>query len=63
MREKLVIIRGAGDLATGVAQSLYEAGFRLLLLEVDFFYKDGLIPETCTQAIELTDTETIYYLW
>ena len=29
-------------------------------LEVDFFYKDGLIPETCTQAIELTDTETIY---
>ena len=27
---------------------------------VDFFYKDGLIPETCTQAIELTDTETIY---
>ena len=35
MREKLVIIRGAGDLATGVAQSLYEAGFRLLLLEVE----------------------------
>ena len=35
MREKLVIIRGGGDLATGVAQSLYEAGFRLLLLEVE----------------------------
>ena len=35
MRDKLVIIRGAGDLATGVAQSLYEAGFRLLLLEVE----------------------------
>ncbi|MFV0618795.1 selenium-dependent molybdenum cofactor biosynthesis protein YqeB [Megasphaera sp. WILCCON 0056] len=35
MEDKLVIIRGAGDLATGVAQSLYEAGFRLLLLEVE----------------------------
>lgn len=35
MKDKLVIIRGAGDLATGVAQSLYEAGFRLLLLEVE----------------------------
>ena len=35
MEDKLVIVRGAGDLATGVAQSLYEAGFRLLLLEVE----------------------------
>lgn len=34
-KSKLVIIRGAGDLATGVAQSLYEVGFRLLLLEVE----------------------------
>lgn len=35
MNEKLVIIRGGGDLATGVVQSLYEAGFRLLVLELD----------------------------
>ena len=35
MKNHLIIVRGGGDLATGVVQSLYEAGFRLLILEVD----------------------------
>ncbi len=31
--EKLVVIRGAGDLATGIAHRLWRCGFRLVLLE------------------------------
>ena len=34
MKDKLVIIRGGGDLATGVVQALHRAGFLLLVLEV-----------------------------
>ncbi len=34
MKDKLVIIRGGGDLATGVVQALWRAGFLLLVLEV-----------------------------
>lgn len=33
MQEHVILIRGGGDLATGVAQKLARAGFRLLLLE------------------------------
>lgn len=33
-RNRLVAIRGAGDIATGVALRLYHAGFRVLMLEV-----------------------------
>jgi len=33
LKKPLVVIRGAGDLATGVAQRLWRAGFGLLLLE------------------------------
>ncbi|MCH4178339.1 MAG: EF2563 family selenium-dependent molybdenum hydroxylase system protein [Megasphaera sp.] len=32
-RTKLVIVRGGGDLATGVVQTLYRAGFAVLILE------------------------------
>lgn len=34
MKDKLVIVRGGGDLATGVVQALWRAGFLLLVLEV-----------------------------
>ncbi|MBS3937321.1 MAG: EF2563 family selenium-dependent molybdenum hydroxylase system protein [Peptococcaceae bacterium] len=33
--QQLVVIRGAGDLATGVAQRLWRAGFLLVMLEQD----------------------------
>lgn len=33
-REKLVVIRGAGDIATGVALRLHHAGFKIVMLDV-----------------------------
>ena len=33
-REQLVVVRGGGDLATGVIQKLFRAGFPTLVLEV-----------------------------
>ena len=35
MKDRLIIVRGGGDLATGVVQSLFQVGFRVLILEVD----------------------------
>ncbi|MFV0399139.1 MAG: selenium-dependent molybdenum cofactor biosynthesis protein YqeB [Oscillospiraceae bacterium] len=35
LKDKLVIIRGGGDLATGVIQKFYRSGFPLLVLEVE----------------------------
>ncbi|WP_301963008.1 selenium-dependent molybdenum cofactor biosynthesis protein YqeB [uncultured Megasphaera sp.] len=34
MKDKLVIVRGGGDIATGTIQALHRAGFSLLVLEV-----------------------------
>ncbi|MGB9887061.1 MAG: selenium-dependent molybdenum cofactor biosynthesis protein YqeB [Moorellales bacterium] len=34
MRTETVVIRGAGDLATGIAHRLWRSGFRLLMLEI-----------------------------
>lgn len=35
MLDKLIIVRGGGDLATGVVQTLWRAGFPVLILEVN----------------------------
>ena len=35
IQEKLVIVRGAGDLATGVIQKLWHVGFKILVLETE----------------------------
>ena len=35
MNNILVIIRGGGDLATGVAVRLFRAGFSVVILEID----------------------------
>lgn len=35
IRQYTVILRGGGDLATGVAQKLFRAGFRVLILETE----------------------------
>lgn len=32
---KLAIIRGAGDIATGIAHRLYKSGFKVIMLEID----------------------------
>jgi xanthine dehydrogenase accessory factor len=34
MREEIVVIRGAGDLATGIAHRLWRSGFPVLMLEI-----------------------------
>ena len=34
--EKLVIIRGAGELATGIAHRLFNAGYKVMLLEKEY---------------------------
>ena len=34
MKDKLVIVRGGGDIATGTIQALHRSGFSLLVLEV-----------------------------
>lgn len=34
--DKITVIRGGGDLATGVAFSLYKAGFKIIILETQF---------------------------
>ena len=34
-RNSLIICRGGGDLATGIAHRLHRAGFRVLVLETD----------------------------
>lgn len=34
--DKITIIRGGGDLATGIAYSLYKAGFKIIILETQF---------------------------
>lgn len=33
-RDKLVVIRGAGDIATGIALRLYHAGFQVMMLDI-----------------------------
>ena len=35
IREKLIIVRGGGDIATGIIHRLWAAGFRLLVLETE----------------------------
>ena len=35
-RDKMkVVIRGGGDLATGVAEVLYQSGFKILILDIE----------------------------
>ena len=33
--EKLVVVRGGGDLATGTIYKLYKSGFKVLVLEIE----------------------------
>lgn len=35
MRPEIIVVRGGGDLATGVIQKFYRSGFRLLILETE----------------------------
>lgn len=49
--DKITVIRGGGDLATGVAFSLYKAGFKIIILETQF-------PSSIRRKVSLS--EAIY---
>lgn len=50
-KDEIAIIRGGGDLATGVAFSLYKAGFKIIVLETQF-------PSSIRRKVSLS--EAIY---
>lgn len=52
MEKKLVVIRGAGDIATGVIQSLLRAGYRTIALESDY-------PSAIRRTVALSNA--VYY--
>ena len=56
MIDKLIIIRGAGDLATGTALRLHNAGFPLIMLDIE---KPTVIRRTVSFAQALFSGETI----
>jgi xanthine dehydrogenase accessory factor len=55
MEETIVVIRGAGDLATGVAHRLHRSGFKVLLLEVA---QPLVVRRTVSFAQAVIDGET-----
>ncbi|MCX5901961.1 MAG: molybdenum hydroxylase, partial [Proteobacteria bacterium] len=56
MAETIVVIRGAGDLATGVAHRLHRSGFNVLLLEVAH---PLVVRRTVSIAQAVIDGETV----
>jgi xanthine dehydrogenase accessory factor len=55
IKDICVIIRGGGDLATGVAHRLFRSGFKVLLLEVD---QPLVVRRTVSFAQAVIDGET-----
>jgi len=56
MIDRLIIIRGAGDLATGTAIKLHNAGFPLIMLDIE---KPTVIRRTVSFAQALFDGRTV----
>lgn len=56
MTKDIVLIRGGGDIATGVAHRLFRSGFRVLVLEIE---KPTVIRRTVSFAQAVFDGETI----
>ncbi len=73
--DDIVVVRGAGDLATGIAHRLYKSGFRILLTEVErplvvrryaSFANAILIGEMeieGVRAIKAMNSESITEIW
>ncbi len=71
----IVVVRGAGDIATGIAHRLHKCGFRLLLTEIDnplvvrrFAAFANAVIEGETQvegvrAVKAHGIEDVYHLW
>lgn len=56
MIDRLIVIRGAGDLATGTAIKLHNAGFPLIMLDIE---KPTVIRRTVSFAQALFDGRTV----
>jgi xanthine dehydrogenase accessory factor len=56
MINDIVIIRGGGDLATGIAHKIYRSGFKILMLEIE---KPLVIRRTVAFAQAIYDGQTI----
>lgn len=56
MDNKLVIIRGGGDIASGIIHRLYKSGFKVIILEID---KPTVIRRTVSYAQAVYDNEVI----
>lgn len=54
-RDRLVVIRGSGDIATGVALRLHHSGFKVVMLDLD---KPTVIRRTVAFAQAMFDGET-----
>lgn len=56
MVENVVVIRGGGDIATGIAHKLHRSGFKVLILEVE---KPTMVRRTVSFASALFDCEVV----
>lgn len=75
MIDEIVVIRGGGDIATGVAHRLHRSGFKVLILEIDkptvirstvsfaqAIFEDQTIVEG-VKAIKISEKEEIFKCW
>lgn len=71
----IVVIRGAGDLATGIAYRLHKAGFRVLMLEIEkplvirrkVAFASAIFEDECTvegvKAVKAKSPHNINLIW
>ncbi|MEJ8554230.1 selenium-dependent molybdenum cofactor biosynthesis protein YqeB [Tepidibacter sp. Z1-5] len=56
MFEDVVVIRGGGDIATGICHKLHRSGFKVLILEIE---KPTMVRRTVSFASAVYDCETV----
>lgn len=56
MIDNVVVIRGGGDIATGISHKLYRSGFKVLILEIE---KPTMVRRTVSFASAVFDCETV----
>ncbi len=73
--DNIIVIRGAGDIATGIAHRLYQCGFRLVLLELESplvvrrgvsfanAVLEGMAQVEEVRAVKACCGEDIYMIW
>lgn len=56
MIDDIVVIRGGGDIATGIAHKLYRSGFKILILEIE---NPTMVRRTVSFASAVFDCESV----